>query len=125
MHRPHNRSGRQRWLIQYQQPIVAEADEVDSDDLTEMPLTTWPNVFEEIDAEFEELSGGKRVVNGQPQSEQRWRITHRWFPGVRQNMRIVWPLDDIQRILNLESVVNRGGLFQEYVVVAAEIFPEE
>jgi head-tail adaptor len=119
MRRPHNRSGRQRWGISFQQPVTA------TDPATNRPLTTWPDFGEPCDAEIEELAGGKRVLAGQPQAEQRYQVTCRWQPGIRPAMRIVWPMDDLHRILNIESAYDVKGLHQQLEIVAAEIFPEE
>ena len=133
MKRPHNRSGRQRWGISFQQPVTA------TDPATNLPLTTWPDFGQPCDAEIEELAGGKRVLAGQPQAEQRYKVTCRWQPGIRPDeralgssdlhikldMRIVWPMDDLHRILNIESAYDVKGLHQQLEIVAAEIFPEE
>ena len=95
------------------------------DPATKLPLTTWPDFGYPCDAEIEELTGGKRIIAGQPQAEQRYRITCRWQPGIRPNMRVVWPFDDLKRIMNIESAYDVGGLHQELQIIAAEIFPEE
>jgi head-tail adaptor len=122
MSRPHNRSGRQRWLISFQAPVQTET----AVDDTTLPLTTWPAFGLQCEAEIEEISGGKRSVSGQPQAEQRYRLTCRWQPGIRSYMRIVWPIpDQPKRILNIESVVDVKGLHQELSIVAAEMTPEE
>ena len=72
-----------------------------------------------------QLAGGKRVLAGQPQAEQRYKVTCRWQPGIKPAMRIVWPMDDLDRILNIESAYDVKGLHQQLEIVAAEIFPEE
>ena len=123
--RPHNRSGRQRWGITFQSPLTA-VDGGSDPPLPNLPLTTWPDFGLPCDAEIIELVGGKRTIAGQPQAEQRYQITCRWQPGIKPAMRIVWPFDtDLCRILNIESTYDVGGLHQELVIVAAEIFPEE
>ena len=119
MKRPHNRSGRQRWGISFQQPVTAV------DGVTALPLTTWQEFGQPCDAEIIELAGGKRVLDGQPQAEQRYRVTCRWQPGIRPAMRVVWPMDDLRRILNIESAYDVGGLHQELQIEAVELSPEE
>ena len=119
MSRPHNRSGRQRWGISFQSPLTA------IDGAIGLPLTTWPDFGQPCDAEIEELSARKRIVNGQPQIEQPYKITCRWQPGVRASMRIVWPLDDLKRILNIESAYDVKSLHQQLEIVAVEMTPEE
>lgn len=119
MSRPHNRSGRQRWGIRFQEPVTAV------DATTNLPLTTWPDFGEPCDAEIVEIFGSKRPVAGQPQSEQRYKITCRWQPGIRPTMRVVWPLESLKRILNIESIFDVQGLHAEIEIVAAEMYPEE
>lgn len=124
MSRPHNRSGRQRWWISFQDSTVAPAESPDGN--SQIPTTTWTDFGDECDAEIVELFGQKRIVEGQPQIEQRYRITCRWQPGIRANMRIVWPVEDGPiRIFNIESAIDTQSLHQELSIIAVELTPEE
>jgi SPP1 family predicted phage head-tail adaptor len=83
------------------------------------PTTAWVNV-KSLWGEIAEYSGQEVVWEQQVQAEQSFTITCRWFPGVRQRMRVL--IGD--RIFNINGVKDIQGLHHVYELDATEMHPE-
>lgn len=83
MHRPHNRTGRQRYYVTFQSPVTTFTG------TDKTPGTAWVNGLS-VWAEMTQIGGREVTWNQQVQAEEDYIITCRYFPGFKQNMRIMW-----------------------------------
>lgn len=115
MRRPHNKTGRQRWAADFQQPVISF-----SEDGKRTPSTAWLTFIRNVWVELTDPVPSKPQWRQQVQYEQLYTIYCRWFPGLRQRMRMVIG----NRIFNIVGVNDVNGLHHEWIITAAEINPQ-
>ena len=115
MKRPHNRTGRQRWYVTFQNPVITY-----SNDGNGTPTTTYVNT-QSVWAEIAQMSGQEVAWPQQVQAEEMFVITCRWFSNIAQAQRVTFGT----RIFNIVAVKDIISLHHVVEVTVCEVDPEE
>lgn len=114
MHRPHNRTGRQRYFVTFQSPVTTFSGGNNT------PTTAWVSGHS-MWAEMTQTGGREVNWPQQTQAEQDYLFTLRWFPGFRQNMRIMWE----GRYFYIIQINDLGSLNHVIEITCTEMDPEQ
>lgn len=102
-----------RWWCHFQTPVTTFSG------ANNTPATNFVTV-KSVWAEIEQLSGEEIVWPNQVQAYDKYRITVRWFAGIRQAQRIVHGT----QIFNVYQVNEIGNLHHIVEIDCAEMDPE-
>ena len=114
MHRPHNRTGRQRYYVTFQSPVTTFTG------TDKTPGTAWVS-GQSMWAEMTQIGGKESTWPQQTQAVQDYIFTIRWFPGFKQNMRILWE----SRYFYITQVNDLGSLNHVIEIFCTEMDPEQ